>query len=282
MLIKLPTSRLLQTSEVASWMLYPDQNSISERKAFRASIARARYLRAHNESKVEKPPHPYIWENSAADELTLIPNPNADGPDIATPILGSEGGDLLSIVSEMLARESETHVEKNPSDLAYRKGYTAGTVLLACYIYDSDVAPGHKSSKARGAAAAAQITGMKIRSVEKFFREFNSVAHLWASYHLCTIQKFLDAEICGILKYTNIGICNDFLDNVDVEIFLNLADQLANYGQQKATAKTALLDGDEVVRFLTKESIRHPLRATVPMIELFLKHYPPGKRDTRA
>jgi hypothetical protein len=282
MLINLPTSRLLQTSEVASWMLYPDKIAISQRRAFCASVTRTRYLTAYTDAKRERPPQPYIWKKSTSDELTLIPNPDASDIKIATPILGDEGGALLSIVSEMMALESETRLEQSRCDLAYRKGFTAGTVLLACYIFDSNRAPEHKSSKARGAVAAAAITGMKARSVETFFREFNSVAHLWASYHLCTAQKFLDAESAGIWKYTNNGISSDFLDSVDLERFLSMADQLADYGQQKKTAKTALVAEAEVVRFSSNKTPHHPLLSTSAMIEVFLKNYPPGKRDTRA
>jgi hypothetical protein len=230
-------------------MLYPDQLAISQRIAFCASQRRARYLSIYTDSKRGKPPLPYLWKESFADELTIAPNPHPDGIWTATPILGDENGHLLSLVSEMLALQSEMNIGQDRLELSYRKGFTAGTLLLACYIFDSERAPGHKSSKARGTVATARITGLKERSIENFFREFSSVAHLWASYLLCSPQTFLNAESAGILEYTNNGVPTDFINHVDIGRFLSIADQLADYGQQKATAKSALIAEAEIIRF---------------------------------
>lgn len=236
----------------------------------------------HADSLRERSPQPFLWKDSAADELTLTANPQDPGSKIITPILGDEGGILLASVSEMLASACETKPERNSSALAYRKGFTAGTLLLACYIFDSNRAPLHKSSKARGAQAAAQITGMKIRSVENFFLEFNSVAHLWASYLVCAEHKFLEASKCGLGEYTRNGIHSDFLDYVDLERLLSMADQLADYGLQKEkNAKSALIDGREAIRFPRPATIQYPISSTAALIEVFLMNYPPGKRDTR-
>jgi hypothetical protein len=278
----LPSSLLLQFGEISSWMLYPDRLAISQRIDFCAFQRRARYLSIYTDSRRKKPPLPYLWKNSAADELSITPNPDADGIWMATPIIGDENGNLLSLVSDMLVLHREVDIGKDRLELSYRKGFTAGTLLLACYIFDSEQAPGHKSSKARGTVATARITGLKERSVENFFREFNSVAHLWASYLLCSSQIFFNAESAGILEYTNNGVPTDFIDHVDIERFLSIADQLANYGQLKATGKTALIAEAEILRFSPSTTLHHPLLATPEFIDVFLKNYPSGKRDTRA
>jgi hypothetical protein len=280
MLITLPTSRLLQTSEVASWMLFPEKSATTYRKLFRASVRKSRYLVAYADTTKEKQPHPYIWVNSNTDELTLIPTPFANGDSVATSIDGGDGGTLLSVVSEMMALD--TSIVQNASALAFRKGFTAGTILLACYFFDSNRAPGHKSSKARGTIAAGHITGLKERSIENFFLEYHSVAHLWAAYQLSASQRFFDVKNSGILQYTNSPIANDFLDDVDLERLLSIADQLADYGQNKKTGKTTLLARAELIRFVPKAPVLHPIYSTPAMIEVFLKSYPPGKRDTRA
>jgi hypothetical protein len=263
-------------------MLFPHEKDTSQRVAFRATVERLRYSDTRAEANSRKPPQPFIWRTSAADELTLIPNPRVLEDGCSTPIIGDEGGNVLDLLGTMLEQERAfLPSDRDRFQVAYRKGFTAGSVLLACYIYDSDRAPGHKSSQARGESAAVAVTRMHAKSVQNFFRDFNPVAHLWASYHISSKYKFLIAAEQGIMEYTKKVIPFYFLDEVNFERFLDIASQLAIYGTRKKTAATTLLELSNLIDLRPKTENHHPILIPDSLVDVFLKSYLPGKRDTR-
>jgi hypothetical protein len=199
-------------------MLFPHESS--RQITFCAAIERQRYSNIRAEANRPKPPQPFIWQESGTDELTLIPNPNILEKSRTTPIDIGEGSEPSDFLGEMIDQERlfQSNDRVHLQD-AYRKGFTAGCVLLACYIYDSNLALGHKSSKARGEFATVELTGMKAKSVQNFFREFNSVAHFWGAYHISAPDQFLIASKNGIKEYTKKLPPLNFLDEVNFEYF---------------------------------------------------------------
>lgn len=267
-----------QASDIASWMVFPHDSS--GRDAFSAAIERLRFSNIRSEANMPKPLQPFIWNSTAPNELTLIDNPLISGPNRRTPIDLAEDIEAVEFFGSMLDKEREFN--SKDIDDAYRKGFTAGCVLLSCYVFDSDLAPRYKSSKAKGESAAVGLTGMKSKSVQNFFREFNSVAHFWAAYHVSASGRFLAVNKEGIKEYTKKSIPINFLDEVNFLKFLNIASHLERYGTLKSTTTTTLLDSSNIVSIslnATYNSIL-PFRISKDIIDIILESYSPGKRES--
>lgn len=270
-----------QASNIASWMVFPHDSS--RRGEFCAAIERLRFSNIRSEGNRSKPPQPFIWHSTAPNELTLIDNPLISGPNRRTPIDLAEDIEAVEFLGSMLDKEREFNSKymEHFCD-AYRKGFTAGCVLLSCYVFDSDLAPRHKSSKAKGESAAVGLTGMKSKSVQNFFREFNSVAHFWAAYHVSASGSFLAVSKEGIKEYTKKPIPIDFLDKVNFLKFLNIASHLERYGTLKSTTTTTLLDSSNIVSISLNATYNTnlPFRISKDIINIVLESYSPGKRET--
>jgi len=282
MLLEMPKPQRLRSLTVASWMLFPDPCDEIPRQNIRAVIQRYRLSSNFAEAELSKPPQPFIWEQLTPNELTLVQNPRAFEPSRPTEIkIGEDSATVMHIGRALLQEQTTQQRDHGSFQLAYRKGLTAGCVLLACYIYDSANAPGHKSSKARGESAAGGITGMRAKTVQNSFRSHKHVAHLWASYLICSEERFLSMFHLGLKPCTKALMPDDFLEVMDFDYFSAVASELAYYGICKKNSHSALLDRPQLVEISALPDYFKTCNIPTSIVKSFLQHYPPGKRDTR-
>lgn len=267
-------------SIIVSWMLYPNPLDDDQRLAIRRAIDRTRYLNIVEATKKPQKSQPYRWVETSKNELTLESNLPEPESGIFSKILPDDEGVAFELISRMLEEErSSKNKEVKSFQLAYRKGFTAGCVLLCSYIYDSDFSTERNSSQAKSESATQNITKMKAKSVQNFFRDFNSVAHFWSAYHICTPYRFTEASDRGIMEYSSKEVQFDFLDQIDYEKFLSNAAELIKHGLTKNTAKTTLINSETVLGMTFLPEAPNSLSISREILDNVQKSYLPGKRE---
>jgi hypothetical protein len=248
MTIKLPDHDVSRKLDIGGWMLFPKQEDKDLRKLYRSAVQHIRVMR--NLKITGQPIDPasrrYKWTATGNDsEMVAVEQ------DTSTMDVDETGIVLLGSPKKVVEffEDYENFLRRTDIDLLFKKGIVSGLILLVCCTFQNKSVRRYGDGKAGAQRAVASMTGIGLTSVRKYFKDFDSIAHLWASW---LSQTFSTSELSThreIFMGMENRISIDFMVNANVNDMLRVAKSALAFGRGEINTGITILSGVEAVEF---------------------------------
>ncbi|WP_207003532.1 hypothetical protein [Trinickia mobilis] len=275
MLIDLPEHDVSRRLTIAGWMLFPRPEDDDLRRLYRSAIQHIRVMRILKDAgqPIDPASQKYKWVKSG-DELVAIEQ------DISKLAVSESRSALIGSPEKIVEffDDYENLLRCANIDLLFRKGIVSGLILLACCAFQTKSVRRYGDGKAGAQKAVVGMAGIGLTLVREYFKDFASVAHLWASWLL----RISSASDLGVHREIFNGMENriptDFMVNVDINDMLGIAKSALAFGRGEINTGITILGGVDAIEFDWLEnspSLMDALPAN--LVEIFEQFRPESK-----
>ncbi|CAE6837043.1 hypothetical protein R20943_06920 [Paraburkholderia aspalathi] len=256
-------------------MLFPRPEDDDLRRLYRSAIQHVRVMRVLKDAgqPVDPTNQKYKWVESG-DEIIAVEQ------DISKLTANETRSALIGSPEKIVEffDDYENFLRRADIDLLFRKGVVSGLILLVCCAFQNKSVRRYGDGKAGAQKAVVGMTGIGLTLVREYFKDFDGVTHLWASWLL---RRFLASDL-GVDREMFRGMENriptDFMVDADSTEVLGIAKSALAFGRGEINTGISILGGVDAIEFDWPEN-SPDLMDVLPdgLVEVFEKFRPESK-----